>query len=131
MIIQTMSQDSEGFWELMGRFFADRGIRKELGMAMSSDERYTWFIAVEDSAVLGFCAAVDMHAGVEFKHRWVLPSRRDQGIGRALFEARLNFAGDRPVKAIVVPSVQALFERHGFVKVRQQGRYPVMKRGRP
>jgi predicted N-acetyltransferase YhbS len=126
-----MSQDSEGFWELMGRFFADRGIRKELGTAMSSDERYTWFIAVEGGMVLGFCAAVSTPAGVEFKHRWVLPSRRGQGIGRTLFNARLDFVGDRPVKAIVVPSVQALFERHGFVKVRQQGRYPVMKRGGP
>lgn len=123
-----MSQDSERFWELMGRFFADRCIRKELGMAMSSDERYTWFVAIEGETVLGFCAAVNTPAGVEFKHRWVQPSRRGQGIGRALFDARLEFAKDRPIKAIVVPSVQSLFERRGFVKVRQQGRYPVMKR---
>jgi GNAT superfamily N-acetyltransferase len=126
-----MAHDSEGFWEMMGRFFADRHIRKELGMAMSSDERYTWFVAVNGATVLGFCAAVFTPAGVEFKHRWVLPSHRGQGIGYALFEARLEFARDRPIKAVAVPSVQALFERHGFVKVRQQGRYPVMKRGWP
>ena len=126
-----MSQDAEGFWQLMGRFFADRYVRKELGMAMSSDERYTWFIAIDGATVLGFCAAVATPAGIEFKHRWVLPSHRGQGIGRALFKARLNFAGDRPIKAIVVPSVQSLFERHGFIKVRQQGRYPVMKRVKP
>lgn len=131
MIIKTMTQDSEGFWQLMGRFFADRCVRRELGMAMSSDESYTWFVAIDGDTVLGFCAAVATRAGIEFKHRWVLPSHRGQGIGRALFEARLDFAGDRPIKAVAVPSVQALFERHGFTKVRQQGRYPVMKRGGP
>jgi hypothetical protein len=69
LIVKTMSQDSEGFWQLMGRFFADRCVRKELGMAMSSDERYTWFVAIDGNTVLGFCAAVATPGGIDYHKR--------------------------------------------------------------
>lgn len=56
MIIQKFNQEDPDFWLLMGRNFASASIRKELGVSMSSDESYSWLLAMEEGKVVGFCA---------------------------------------------------------------------------
>jgi predicted N-acetyltransferase YhbS len=53
---------------------------------------------------------------------------RGKGIGRKLMDARLKFAEGRNIKATVTPDSQATYERLGFKKVYQKGKYPLMVR---
>jgi GNAT superfamily N-acetyltransferase len=135
MKIQKMKQEDEGFWQLMGPYLVSNDVRKELGMAISSDTSYTWFLAVEDGKCIGFCAAKEINSatyfkgpGLEFRHRYVDPDRRGNGIGKKLMEARLKFAEGRNVKATVTPDSQPTYEKLGFKKVFQRGQYPLMVR---
>jgi len=135
MKIKVMKQDDEGFWQLMGPHLVSNAVRKELGMAISSDLSYTWFLAVEDGKCIGFCAAKEINSatyfkgpGLEFRHRYVDPSHRGNGVGKKLMEARLKFAEGRNVKAVVIPDSQSTYEKLGFKKVFQRGQYPLMVR---
>lgn len=56
MKINKMRQSDEGFWGLMGPFFASAQVRQLMGVTMNSDESYKWFIAIESGVVIGFCA---------------------------------------------------------------------------
>jgi GNAT superfamily N-acetyltransferase len=133
MEIRQFTQNDSGFWQLMGPFLVDNQVRKELGMAISSDSSYTWFLAVLDSQCIGFCAAKRINSatyfngdGFEFRHRYVKRGYRGKGIGRKLMDARLEFADGSNIKSTVTPGSQATYERLGFKKVSQKGKYPLM-----
>lgn len=52
MKIQKMSQNDEGFWDLMGPFFASAEVQRKLKTSMLSDNAHAWFVAIEDGNVL-------------------------------------------------------------------------------
>lgn len=127
MKIKQFNQNNDDFWKLIGPFLVSSHVRKELGMAISSDESYFWFLAIENDECIGFCAARKINSatyftgeGLEFRHRYVMPGRRGEGIGRKLMQTRLKFAAGFNVKATVTPLSQATYEKHGFKKVAQK-----------
>lgn len=119
------------FWQRMGPMFASAQVRRELGAAMTSDESYVWWVALDGDVVAGF-AAMEVGKGVcHLRHAYVDAAYRGQGLYRRLFDARLAAAVETGLRIRVVVNARslAMAQEHGFVEVGRRGQYTVMERG--
>lgn len=66
--VQKYSQSDEGFWELMGPMFASAELKKIMGVAMSSEESYTWMLASAGNNIVGFCAITPEKIGSRIRY---------------------------------------------------------------
>jgi predicted N-acetyltransferase YhbS len=137
MIIQKINQNEEDFWKLMGPFFASAKVKRDLGVAMSSDESYTWLLVMEKGQVAGFCAIVPIKAGSfpftgagsDFRYFYVPPeSANRQRISDKLMKEALKTVKDQNLKAVILPDEKPFWESFGFVEVFRRGKYPTMAR---
>lgn len=86
--IITITNQDERFYLMLGPFLAHRSIEKEIGGRMYDDDGKTWFVALENGVVVGFCAGIMRGKEVHFQSAYVLPSHRGKGIYRALCAQR-------------------------------------------
>jgi hypothetical protein len=85
MKIKKMSQNDEGFWNLMGPFFASAEIQKKLKVSMASDVNHSWFVAVQDGSVCGFLALLP-DKGKVFRIRYVYAQNNDPSLKTKLLK---------------------------------------------
>jgi hypothetical protein len=130
MIIQKFNQEDEDFWRLMGRYFASAKIKRDLGISMSSDESYVWFLALDKGSVVGFCAIVPSKSCCELKHDYVFSDRggatHQKVVSEALKYAIKTKSLDKPIKSTVRFSELSFYETLGFLKVSDKGQYVVV-----
>ena len=100
--VEQFNQEDEGFWNWMGRHFASAQIKRELGIPMSSDETYQWFLAFSGKDLAGFCAVTPERSGSRLRHVYVLPEFRNSGTGKQLIAAAIT-----SVKKPLVVTVKA------------------------
>jgi N-acetylglutamate synthase-like GNAT family acetyltransferase len=110
--IERMTQSDNGFWELMGPFFASASIRRDLGIPMSSNQSYSWFLAIAGD-VVGFCATVPMADCVVIKHLYVTEKMRRQGIGGRLINSAVASSKGRKI-ATISSKYLSLWSKCGF-----------------
>jgi hypothetical protein len=136
-VIEQMTQSDEGFWNLMGPFFASAKVKRDLGVAMSSDESYTWLLALTRGEVVGFCAIVFIKSGSfpfrgegsDFRYFYALPEAPDKNkISKKLMTEALKLTKGRNLKAVILPEEKPFWESYGFSEVFCRGRYPTMAR---
>ncbi|MEM7142333.1 MAG: GNAT family N-acetyltransferase [Actinomycetota bacterium] len=80
---------------------------------------HTTFFAFDGERCVGLVGGHATDAGVDLVSMWTDPSARGQGIGAALVDAVVDWAGDRPVELWVTrgnDGAQRLYERCGFVE---------------
>lgn len=123
MNITRYSHDDAELWTRIGRHFADRDVRTELGGPMSSDPSYSWYVADIGGVVAGFAACYPERGRVRLCHAYVLPGFRRAGAYRALLDARLRDAGPRRVRARATALSMPLLEQRGFRELRRVGKY--------
>ena len=129
MKIKRYGHGEGDFWSMMGPFFASAKVRRELGGAMSSDENYTWWVAIDDnSQVAGFVAVEIKDNKAVFHHGYVAPDHRDNQVYRSLFLERLKYTKDRviKIKVTVAQSNVDIFLENGFVETKRNGQYHVL-----
>ena len=130
--IRYMHQDDDSFWCIMGRFFADPDLRRQLGGPLSSTPEYHWLISMDGDKVAGFSAIQIRPSGkCEFRHAYVMPEYRNRGINERMIEMRINLAakhGGKQILAIVDPKRKAKYERHGFAEYGTRGKWQVMRK---
>jgi hypothetical protein len=126
MIVEKMTQLDEGFWALMGPFFASAKVKRDLGVAMSSDENYKWILAFLKGQVVGFVTIVPGKDCEHVKHLYSVDS--DHAVLTNLLKAATK---TNPLKlAIVAPEELPIWEAHGFSKTgKTKGRYFEVKYG--
>ena len=125
-------RDSE-FYSRIGPYSLDKGVVGELhdtkwgGMY---DAPYaTWFIAVgKQGETLGFAALFNKEKELFLDHNYVIPECRGQGIGKKLFETRLEFAkgikGNKKIKGITMNPLQYnTYIKLGFALASKRGKY--------
>lgn len=115
-------------------------VSKEIGQTYDPKLDYDWehikevyiipggtFYVVKASGKIIGCAGVKNINNIvaEFKRFRVLKEFRGKGIGRDLFEKRLNFVLKNNFKKIMLdttdPAVRHLCEKNGFQKTKQEG----------
>lgn len=112
---------------LIGEYFASATIRKIFGEPMTSDEGYTWFLAMDGDTVQGFAAVriTPKNTG-ELNYCYVLPEYRGSGIATSLLNRRIAFLKENSIKtaeSIIVDSRLETFTKYGFEKIGNRGRY--------
>jgi GNAT superfamily N-acetyltransferase len=127
MNIKETNHNDESFRIDMFPFFASRAVRRELGIALSSEDSYVWFIAYIDDVVAGF-AALDVK-GTELRHAYIVPEHRGKGIYTQLLDARLKKArelGLHTLKCVAAPDSVAILQKAGFAESGNRGKYTIM-----
>lgn len=134
--IVRITGENENFYRIMGRFFGNRQITKELGMPIYNDSGRIWFVAMDGDNPIA-CSSIEIKKGkgskasAVFKSSWVSPEWRGKGIYNALFEERFRAAAGSGVKIITATATEAsrkTFLRHGFENIGMRGKYYLMRR---
>lgn len=132
-MISQYHHSDEKLWCKIGRYFASREIRAELGGAMSSDDNYHWFIATDKQGeVTGFAAVELKKSGAWFRHSYVFEASRHNGVYGELLKARMSFVKQQGPDACPMitctateDSLQSLL-KIGFVFVGKRGKYTTL-----
>lgn len=115
----------------------DPSVAKELKLKVA-DKGFDWYAVYQKRTIVGFAGIAKIKngttlfkgSGIELKYLYVLPEFRKQGFGRELLES-IKAEHDCPIKATIMPSTKAFYEKLGFTQVFQRGQYPVMLCDRP
>lgn len=110
---------------LIGEYFASDEIRKEFTRAMSSDDSYTWIVALDGDIVAAFGALRINGTKAELRHDWTMPSYRMQGINRRMVDMRIDLAkqaGAKKIVTTIAPERAAKYPPE-FKSVRRNGRW--------
>lgn len=129
-----MYRHGEGdFWQRMGPFMASAAVRRELGAPISSDEKTLWWLAINKAGeTVGFVAAHLTKSGAQLRHDYVVPQAREQGVYRALAEARMAYLKEQGVKsarATVNGNSLPVYTSLGFREVSRRGKWVVVAWG--
>lgn len=124
--VDQYNQEDDGFWDLMGRYFASAKVKRDLGIAMSSDETYIWFLAFADNDLAGFCAIVPQKSGTVLKHLYCISEVK--GIDTQLIGCAVA-AASKPIHATVKDEELPLYQKFEFKEVKRRGQYIEVRRG--
>lgn len=128
-IIQ-MTRGDESFYPIMGPYFGNREIAKELGSPIWDDSDKIWFIATANGKVVGFAAIKSNGKNTMFVSDWVFPELRKQGVYDCLMQERIAYIDAKQLAATATVRLVAVntFERYGFVVTKKLKNYVKMKR---
>ena len=131
VVVKLYKHADDELWRRIGRYFADRKIRRDLGGPMSSDDTYTWWIAEKDGAVAGFAAIEAGKSAMILRHSYVLAPHRGNGVYAALLAARIAFAKAAAAKLIRTTATSMSLPKllkAGFTAISDRGQYTVVER---
>lgn len=130
--VYEKGQRDQAFYAYVGPYALSREVTKEMHdpqYGQIYDEPYAvWFLATENGKLLGFCALYDKPKEVFFDNCYVVKDHRGQGIGKALFAARLEYSGriaaGRKIKGVTMNPVQyEIYLKYGFKLASKRGKY--------
>lgn len=124
MNVEKYAQSGEGFWELMGPMFASAKVKRDLGIAMSSDESYQWFLAFNGSELAGFCAVVPGKSVDYLKHLYAIDGAKVE----VLLLGSAIAASTKTIQATAKESEVHHYLKQGFKEVKQRGQYKILER---
>lgn len=131
LVIRRLTRTDPDFYCVLGPFFGNRAIAKELGLPLYDDPDRTWMVAWIGDQAVG-CSSLTMKGShAVFKSGWVHPAYRQRGVYNALFEARLALAqasGVTQITATVTDQSKNTHLRHGFSVIGHRGRYLLMRK---
>lgn len=119
-IYQTNSRDNPHFWCEMGRFFADKQIRKELGGPLDDSADHIWLVVKDQTGeIVAFssCRFNQDRSVAWFNETCVFPLHRRRGLFTRLFELKYRLCvaeGARVVKGLANALSRPMFEKHGW-----------------
>ena len=129
-IYQTSSLESD-FYCIMGRYFADKQIVKELEGPMFNDDSYVWLIAMLDNEIVGFSSCRFDDKGAHFGVTYIMPEHRRKGLYRALFMLKQQLCITRDAHTLyglANPISKALFDANEWIATRQAGKWTHYKK---
>lgn len=130
MKITKYLHDSPKLWGLLGPLAFRKDVIAELGGNLSNDDNYTWYLATEDSKVLGFSATEQKKSGAWIRHSWVSPEHRKGKIYSQMLTARLNDiweADNAMVTCVSTAASKKALEKQKFVCIATRGKYFTMR----
>jgi len=123
MTIRRMTNQSRGFYSLMGPYLSRREIVADVGGPIWDDDGKVWYVGMAHGMVLGFAAAADRGSWVQLQSAYTLPAWRRHGVYRRLLDARLEDYAGRAIRATcTTASLPALLAR-GFTVTSTRGAF--------
>lgn len=120
-------EQSFQFYGIMGYWFS-RPLKELEGRIYNTDNS-VWFVAIdEEGYVVGFASIVVHKSFIKFDNLFVVDRARRKGIATKLLEVRLTYAREnyegKLIKTVIInPICTRLFEKYGFKKVGNNGRW--------
>lgn len=112
------------FFTMMGKYFADRNIIKEMDNQLYSNENMTWLVKYESiTDVIGFCSIENKGKYYYFDNFYIIPKYRGKGYGaEILHKMLLNI--DKSVKLITRNEIaKNMYLKEGFKIMGKNGRF--------
>lgn len=120
-------QDDE-FYTIMGRFFANREMIKELDNQLYNPENATWILYIESKEVKGFISVEHKKKYDYIDNFYVLEKFRGADIGNTLLDKAVSISGEK-IRLITRNEIAFnMFNSRGFETFRKNGRYSYMEK---
>lgn len=125
--VEQWSQEDEGFWEWMGKWFASKELKKTLDVAMNSDPDYAWFLAFSEGELVGFCAVTPEKTGSRL--RYVHAINADSHVLTQIVAAAVT-ASTKPIYRLAKELDVEFYDRFEFKRTgRTKGAYVELVKG--
>ena len=126
MILMKTDRTKHGFYEIMGKYFADRRFIRELDCQLY-DNGAKWYLLYDGETLCGFISAEYKGKYVLLDNFYVFEESRHKGHGTALVREAVK---DNPVCKCITRNEYALkiFKREGFTECGKNGRYVKLER---
>jgi hypothetical protein len=113
-------------WTALCPFAVSRKVRRELGIAISSDENHVWFLVFDKSNCVAI-AAVEFCNGskAKFRHAYVVDEHRERGLYKLLLDLREKTATGKQVTLTVTVDALSIVLKAGYIKIGRRGKYTV------
>ena len=128
--ITRMDSEHPDYYAVVGKLALDGDVAKGTLAPLTTEPGKSWWVAIVDGAVVGFCAAVPHGGSCTLKSMFVFADHRRQGIASQLFEARWQWCqqlGAMNFKSVVTPELVSTFRKYGFEVKSQRGKFSVME----
>lgn len=133
--LETGTSDAiDGFFELMGPYFASREIPKELGNGLYDNPKTTWVLCLKHKKLIGFSAVTIGQKHAVFHSQYVVSEERRTGVAAKMDACRMDIAKKagctsvrRTIKQDQSLRIKKMFS-DGWYKHRQAGRFLVLKK---
>ena len=126
------SSDASGdeFYKRMGRFFADRDIRKAMEEPLSDGAGFHWLIAYDKKEIVGFACLnaenADAKAEAWLTYAYIFEPARKHGLHGVLFDERVKIArqmGIKTLRGVANEKSSEMFVKRGFIEQSKRGRF--------
>jgi hypothetical protein len=131
------SSDSSGdeFYKRMGKYFADRQIRKELEEPLSDGPGFRWLIAYKKNEIAGFACLnaenLEKRGEAWLTYAYIFEPHRKNGLHSILFDERIVIAKQMKVKVlrgVANEKSYDVFVKNGFEIQSERGRFTYFKK---
>ena len=122
-VFRSETQDN-GFYALMGRYFASLDIAKELERQVYNKPNTTWYVLTYYQEVISFVSVHDNGRYYYIDNLYTLPDFRQRGNASELIDNIVHDFKDKPIRCIANnPYALKLFYSFGFVNEGKNGKW--------
>lgn len=117
---------NDSLWTLIGRCFADSGIRRELGAPMASNENHYRLVVTLDGKLAAFGAAKLRGKAAALLHAYVFPEHRGRGVFSMMLRRGLELLdahGATRITTCCTPASHTAHLKAGFIETGTRGQY--------
>lgn len=122
IFMEEISRTKADFYSLMGCFFGSREVAKEVGINIYDDLEKRWFVAFEESRIIGFASV----KGQVISDCYVLPSKRNNGVFRGIL-TMLEISTKGYLCANCTNASKKAFVNAGFTEKRKTKNFTYME----
>lgn len=128
--IKKMTHGNPKLWQALCPLAVSRKARKELGIAISSDENYTWLVVFAGDESVAAIAAVEFCNGSKaiFRHAYVVEGHRGCGLYTKLLDLREQLAVGKRVIITVNENTIDVVLKAGYTEIGKRGKYTTVEK---
>lgn len=122
VFIKQFDKKTENFYQILGPFFGNRLMAKEVGIQPFDDDEKKWFVSMIGNDAIGVAS---LH-GIIVCDCWVFPEYRNQGVFSSLVDFLIrNSTGN--LRANCTKMSYPIFAKFGFNEIKKTKNYTLME----
>ena len=125
-MILKINKNNNDFYNIMGRYFADRSFIKELDCQLY-DENCEWYLYQESDSIKGFASIQNKNNYFYLDNFYVFEEYRNEGIGQKIVNEIIKEYENIKLISRNEAAIH-IFKKVGFVECGENGRYKKLQR---